>query len=111
MRLARIRDLLHARLAERVTLADLAHASGLSRGYLVTAFARRYGLPPSSYQFQLRLDRARSLLIEGDLSLADVALACGFYDQSDLTRHFARCYGITPGRFRRQMNIRQDLPA
>lgn len=109
--LARIRDYLAAHADERILLSDLCALSGLSRGYLVTAFSRRYGLPPAAFQFQLRLERARLMLMSGGRSLADVALACGFYDQSDLSRHFTRSFGIAPGRYRRQMNIRQELSA
>jgi AraC-like DNA-binding protein len=46
-----------------------------------------------------RLQRARRLLLQG-VSLAEAAFACGFADQSHLTRQFRRAYGVTPGRWR-----------
>ncbi|MFJ5369721.1 helix-turn-helix transcriptional regulator, partial [Bosea sp. CER48] len=54
---------------------------------------------PYNYLVMRRLDRARRMLAQS-ASLVDVAFACGFSDQSHLTRQFRRAYGVTPGRWR-----------
>lgn len=82
------------------TLDELAALSGMSRYSLVRQFGRRYGLPPMAWLMQLRLQRARERIAAGS-SLAEAAVACGFSDQSHLTRLFTRQFGYTPGAWRK----------
>jgi AraC-like DNA-binding protein len=82
--------------AAPLSLQDLAEASGLSRFQVVRGFARAMGLTPHTYLVQRRVHRARHLIVEGN-TLTEAALASGFADQSHMTRHFVRAYGITPG--------------
>lgn len=93
-----IQDYLREHLAQRVTLDDLAHATGLSHYSVLRAFRRALGIPPHRYLTQLRVTRAAELLRTG-LSPAQVAPAVGFADQSHLHRHFRRLVGVTPGVF------------
>jgi AraC-like DNA-binding protein len=81
------------------SLAELARSAGLSRYQLIRGFARVLGLTPHSYIVQRRLELAKRLLHAGR-SLAEVAMAAGFSDQSHLTRKFARQFGITPHEYR-----------
>lgn len=67
---------------------------------MLRAFSRATGLTPYAYLLQRRLERARALL-GGSQPLAEIALACGFADQSHLTRLFTRLYGVSPGRYAR----------
>jgi AraC-like DNA-binding protein len=96
---ARARELLAARLAENVTLRELADVAGAGRFALLRAFSRAYGLPPHAWVIQERVRRAQGLLRAGGRP-AEVALELGFTDQSHLTRHFKRLTGVTPGRYR-----------
>lgn len=82
--------------AAAVSLLDLAHETGLSRFQVLRSFARVTGLTPHAYQVQRRVALARRLIGQG-LPLADVAAACGFADQSHMTRQFVRKYGVSPG--------------
>ncbi|NRQ40612.1 AraC family transcriptional regulator, partial [Nonomuraea sp. NN258] len=92
----RARDLLHERYLDDLTIEDLAQATGASRFTVYRAFRGRYGMPPSDYQRQLRLRRARHL-IAGGTPIGVAAAAAGFADQSHLTRWFLRSFGLTPG--------------
>ncbi|MGE5201680.1 MAG: AraC family ligand binding domain-containing protein [Acidobacteriota bacterium] len=92
------RDFLDASLRSAVTSAELERIAGLSRYSLARHFRACLGTSPYRYLLMRRLDRARSLIRRGT-SLADVALASGFADQSHMTRHFKKAHGISPGRW------------
>jgi AraC-like DNA-binding protein len=92
---SRVRDLLHDGFADDLSADDLAGAVGLSRFQLYRQFRERYGVAPSAYLRQVRLREARRRLAAG-ATIAEVAFATGFADQSHLTRWFRRTYGITP---------------
>jgi len=85
-----------------LTLADLAQDCGVSRYRLLRAFARESGLTPHAYILQRRLARARMSILAG-VALTEVAVSCGFYDQSHLNRCFVRQFGVTPRRYRERV--------
>ncbi len=91
----RAREYLASHLADKVTLRELAHASGLSEWHLLRVFRDQLGLTPHQWHTQLRLNHARRLLADG-VSIADVACATGFTDQSHFTRVFRSVSGTTP---------------
>jgi AraC-like DNA-binding protein len=91
-------ELLRERWAEPVTLPELAVHAGLSPSALVRQFHRELGLPPHSFQLNIRVLQARELLRRGRPP-AEVALETGFYDQAHLTRVFKRAVGVPPQRF------------
>jgi AraC-like DNA-binding protein len=96
--LARAKALIDDDPASPVTLAALAHASGLGRFQVLRSFARATGLTPHAYLVQRRIDLARRLIASGR-PLSEAALASGFADQSHMTRVFVRKYGISPGAY------------
>ena len=96
----RARAFLHDALADKITLDALAEHAGLDKFHLVRAFRAEVGLPPYEYLTHARVSRAKELLRRGML-VAEAAQAVGFYDESQLHRHFRRIAGITPGRFSR----------
>jgi AraC-like DNA-binding protein len=94
----RVTDLMRERYAEPLRLEDLAVAAGMTVFQLIGLFKRTIGLTPHVYLTQVRLNMACRQLRHG-MPIADVASASGFYDQSALTNHFRRSYGITPLQF------------
>ncbi|MEB2847952.1 helix-turn-helix domain-containing protein [Endobacterium cereale] len=84
-----------------VSVAELAQACNLSRGYFIHAFRETTGMTPYQWLLRERISRARTLLLASDASLSDVAIACGFSDQSHFTRVFSTVVGVTPGTWRR----------
>ena len=103
---ARVRDYLHSMYQHEVSIADLAQAAGVSGTHVIRTFSAATGMPPHAYLISLRVERAKALLREGR-SPAEAALETGFYDQSQLTRHFKRLIGVTPARFAAQMSSPQ----
>ena len=65
-------------------------------------------MPPGRYILTARLNAARQLLETSNTLVADIATACGFYDQSHLTKAFIRERGVTPGTYRRLRRLRKD---
>jgi AraC-like DNA-binding protein len=105
-----IRDYLKSHYAENVSLSRLTSLTNLSPFYLLRVFHHQVGFPPHEYQTQVRIARARKLLLEGK-PIAHVALETGFCDQSHLSRNFKRIVGMTPGQFSSQRKIVQDSTA
>ncbi|THF60186.1 AraC family transcriptional regulator [Pseudothauera rhizosphaerae] len=95
-------DYLHARIAERLTLDDLATVAGLSPWHFLRSFRAQYHVSPQQMLMALRLAEAKRLLAAG-VRPAQVAAAAGLADQAHLTRAFACRYGVTPARYQRQL--------
>lgn len=99
-RLARVRARLLDDLSQTPSLAELAAEAGLSRFQVLRQFCAQHGQSPHAWLMQARLHRARALIGQGQ-ALADVATACGFADQSHMTRSFRLFLGYTPGQWQR----------
>ena len=98
-RLERIRERLEDEPGNP-SLAELARETDLSTWHFCRAFRARFGEPPHAYLLHARVRRAKRLLAAGR-PLTEVALQCGFGDQSHFTRHFRRLTDVTPGRYLR----------
>lgn len=95
------RDYLNSNFSQNVSLGMLADECGISRYWLIKAFKSQMGIPPYAYLTNVRIRHAISRLREG-IQPVEVALECGFSDQSHLTRAFKRSIGVTPGQFMAQ---------
>lgn len=85
------------------SIEEIAKACGLSTGHFSRAFKRRTGRSPHQWIILHRIGAAKALIDLGNLSLAEIALACQFSDQSHLTRAFVNVTGMTPGRWRDEL--------
>ena len=84
-----------------ISIAQVAQACNLSRGYFIRAFRDTTGMTPYQWLLSERMNRARVLLRTSTAPLAEVAIACGFADQSHFTRMFSTIVGVAPGTWRR----------
>jgi AraC family transcriptional regulator len=103
--LSRAVDYIYAHLADDIDLMTLAAQASLSSSHFNAVFRQQFGVSPYQYILQLRVERARDLLQQGELTIAQVAAEVGFYDQSHLTRHMRRLLHVTPAALQRQRNV------
>jgi len=101
--LLQVRELLHARFAEPLTLTEIAHSVGVHPVYLAQMFHKYFKCTVGAYIRQLRLEFARRELATSDAPLCQIALAAGFSDQSHFTRTFKRYVGVTPAQYRESL--------
>ncbi len=87
-KLLEVVEIMEAALEEPLSCADLARDVGLSTRQLERLFRKYMGMTPTRYYLELRLKRARFLLLQTSLPILSVALACGFVSAS----HFSKCY-------------------
>jgi AraC family transcriptional regulator len=97
-------------LEQTLKLSDLADFAGASPGYFCRAFKATFGLPTHAFITRLRLERAVRLIRRTNMPLCEIALACGFCDQSHMCNLFRRIFGDTPSRCRRGLFI-PSLPS
>jgi AraC-like DNA-binding protein/ligand-binding sensor protein len=86
----------------KISLQEVAEASGLSAPYFSTVFKEEMGENLSSYLNRLRVDKAAAMLAETKLSLSEIAGSCGFEDQSWFSKIFKSYTGMSPGKYREQ---------
>lgn len=91
-----------------LSLGELAAIGGVSQFTLIRAFAKSTGLTPHTYLIQRRLQQARRMIAAGT-PLSDTAHACGFADQSHMTRLFVNTYGMSPGAYAAAMATRPAI--
>lgn len=104
-RLKQVLSYIEERLAEEVTLEDIASYAGLSSSYLNNLFRAAIGKPLHQYLIERRVERARQLLESQPMSIAEVALAAGFSHQSHMARHMRRVLGMAPLAVKRHSRI------
>lgn len=100
-KLRRVIQLMEQRLADHFSLGDLAQAIGMSEYHFSRLFKRATGRSPSQYFIQLRMARARQLLIETERSIIDIGLEVGYGSASHFSQIFRREVGVAPSHYRR----------
>lgn len=99
-----------AHLGETITVSDLARDCRLSMSYFVRAFTNTVGIAPYTWFIDQRILLAKDLLAQSHVPLAQIALECGFVDQSHFTNTFVRRVGTTPLQWRRAAWGDRTLP-
>jgi AraC family transcriptional regulator len=92
---------IRSHLSEDLSLIDLAQVSGMSPYYFLRLFKQSMHVTPRQYIIQMRIDLAKELLRSGELSIADIALQCGFTNQSHFTNVFRQITKTTPKTYQR----------
>jgi AraC-like DNA-binding protein len=99
-RFSKVIDHIHKHYAEELELAHLASQAGVSQSQLERRFRQLLGSSPGEYVLRVRINASRPLLENTDRTIADIALAVGFYDHSHFTRTFRRLMSCSPKQYR-----------
>ena len=102
-RLRQVFDYIEDNLAGTISLDDLAAVVGLSASHFKVLFREAVGLSPHQYLIKRRVERAKNLLGEDELSIGQIALKTGFSHQSHLARHMHRMLGVSPKSLREML--------
>ena len=97
-----MRDYLHAHFGEPLTLSVLANQFGCSRSTLIAAFEKTNGESVMCYLSRLRIDTAKRLLCETELSVGEIAARCGYRDQGYFSKAFRHEEGMSPTAYREE---------
>ena len=96
-------------LGSKIATSELAALVSFSKSHFSRAFKRSLGVSPMVYVTKRRLERAKAMMISTDRQLTEIALICGFADQSHLNRSFRRAVGMSPGKWRRTNTEGDDV--
>lgn len=105
-RLRTVKDLVHAKLEDDITLSELAESVGMSTAYFSEMFRMSTGETPHQFVLRYRIERAKEMLRAPEIRILDVALACGFKTQQHFARVFRWKCGFSPTEYRRQLDYR-----
>jgi AraC family transcriptional regulator len=104
-RIRLIQDYIMSNMDQSFSLENLAVLANLSAQHLCFSFKKSMGITPYQFVLRCRIERAKQLLHEKDVSIAETALAVGFSSQSHFSDRFRRLTGLTPGEYRRTLGI------
>ncbi len=103
--LTRVTEHIEAQLSSPIKMGELAELTGLSTSQFARAFRRSTGMPPHRWHLNARIRRAQQWMLDTEQSLAEIALAIGFADQSHFANTFTRLVGVSPGIWRREQRF------
>ena len=103
-RLMQVVEFVTNHYSDPITVKDLAAEVSLSTSQLHREFSKRFGITPNDYIREVRIGVARYLLESEYAPVGEVAVRCGFYDQSHFTRSFKASTGITPLQYRKRFS-------
>src|SRR5882672_2911270 len=102
-RLRRIKELVHAKMEDDLSLDEMAQAVGLSTAHFARMFRKSTGETPHQFVRRQRLERAKAMLRAPDARVLDVAVACGFKTQQHFAQVFRHVWGVSPTGYRQDL--------
>lgn len=102
---ARVLAFVERELPRAIRVQDLADLCGVSSSSFTRSFRVTQGVTPRQWIIQRRVARARTMMASSALALIDVAMACGFSEQSHFNRQFRKVVGVSPGVWRRELGL------
>jgi AraC family transcriptional regulator len=102
-RLRRIKELVHAKMEDDLSLDEMAQSVGLSTAHFARMFRKSTGETPHRFVLRQRLERAKAMLRARDARVLDVAVACGFKTQQHFAQVFRDVWGVSPTEYRKDL--------
>jgi len=102
-RLRRIKELVHAKMEDDLSLDEMAQAVGLSTAHFARMFRKSTGETPHQFVLRQKLERAKGMLRAPDARVLDVAIACGFKTQQHFAQVFRDVWGVSPTEYRQYL--------
>src|SRR5439155_13330786 len=102
-RLRRIKELVHAKMEDDLSLDEMAQSVGLSTAHFARMFRKSTGETPHQFVLRQRLERAKAMLRAPDARVLDVAVACGFKTQQHFAQVFRDVWGVSPTEYRQDL--------
>jgi AraC family transcriptional regulator len=102
-RLRRVKELVHAKMEDDLSLDEMAQSVGLSTAHFARMFRKSTGETPHQFVMRLRLERAKAMLSAPDARVLDVAVACGFKTQQHFAQVFRDVWGVSPTEYRHDL--------
>jgi Response regulator containing CheY-like receiver domain and AraC-type DNA-binding domain len=100
----RILEYIDKNFQREISLCDLGEISGFNASYISQLFPKKTGLTLTGYISRVRIEKAKGLLRNSDISIGEVAFAVGFKDQNYFSRVFRDCQGVSPKEYRKQLS-------
>jgi transcriptional regulator GlxA family with amidase domain len=97
-------SLMENNIEEPLSREELARLAGMSQRQLQRLFREHLGMTPTHYYLTLRLRRARELLLQTDMSIMNITMACGFQSACHFSKSYRDAFGTAPTRERRKQS-------
>src|SRR5215831_9774575 len=102
-RLRRVKEFIHAKIEDELTLSDMAQSVRLSTAHFSEMFRKSTGETPHQFVLRYRIERAKEMLRAAEIRVLDVAVACGFKTQQHFARVFRQLCGASPIEYRKKI--------
>jgi len=109
-RLRRVKELIHAKMEDDLSLDEMAQSVGLSTAHFARMFRKSTGQTPHQFVRRQRLERAKAMLRAPDARVLDVAVACGFKTQQHFAQVFRDVWGVSPTEYRQDLVGSEETP-
>ncbi|WP_082742217.1 AraC family transcriptional regulator [Burkholderia sp. MSMB1078WGS] len=104
-------EFIHSGLDTTLRVREIANAAGFESNLygFVSLFSKYTGLPPHQYVMEARLEQAKNMLLQGNISVTDVALSCGFNNMSHFSTSFKRRWKVRPSELIKRNRFNQEM--
>lgn len=100
-------EYINKEFSSNITIGEIADRININRSYLFTLFRKETGLSPQKYLYNLRMEHARTLLVDYDKLPTEVAFSIGYTDISQFSKAFKKYYGVSPRKYLKNMKKSQ----